>query len=332
MMILMMMMLLLMMMIICFCVFAQGTSTVAWVKYLSVVHDGEKFLLFYGRSGLPRPPTVDPCGLSLATSLDGIKWADELVFKTDNPRCATFQPGSSTLPSYNAVTLTNFGIWGDGELCVTFDRHEPERWRYKMGYQCHRMQICLAYSEDGRVWSAYDDGKPVFGRGSDTYLCVHHLSNSTYVLYGRAEVSTDVGWREIRGVNVASGELDFEKDRQKRHASQQQAEQQVGGTSAKTASTDSSAAEDSAQIEEMDGRDWSEAPEIEGTTYPMSLVSTWYLDGEGKLERYSRQIYSLSISRTLYNNNGRDNLYVGIAQVLEYPKVTNVDLFILIYL
>lgn len=77
------------------------------------------------------------------------------------------------------------------------------------------MEICVAYSDDGKVWRAYNDGKPVFMRGADTYLCLQHTKGSTYVIYGRSEFSTELSWREIRGVNVASGELNFAKDAQR---------------------------------------------------------------------------------------------------------------------
>jgi hypothetical protein len=45
-----------------------------------------------------------------------------------------------------------------GEICVTYHPADDSRWRFKIGYQCGRMEVCVGYSADGLKWDAYDQG------------------------------------------------------------------------------------------------------------------------------------------------------------------------------
>ena len=49
-------------------------------------------------------------------------------------------------------------------------------------------------------------------------------------------------------------------------------------------------------------------------------LASWYFDRLGKAERFQRHIYSLSVATDLFANTG---LHIGIANVLEWPKVPN---------
>jgi hypothetical protein len=184
------------------------------------------------------------------------------------------------------------------------------------------MEICIAYSADALVWYAYDDGDPVFYRGSDTYLCIGHAGEHSreYFLYSRAEISTDIGWREVRGVNTAKGELFFEKDHEK--ASQgtpsptPPLQEQAKRLAVKRFEEAEGHAEDPGKITPLPWLSMP-APERSRSDYPFKLLQSWYLDKEGKTERYRRQVYSFSVQQ----HNG---VYIGLAQVIEFPKELDV--------
>jgi hypothetical protein len=142
------------------------------------------------------------------------------------------------------------------------------------------MEVCIAYSHDGRLWHSYNNNEPAFSRGSDSYLCVHHVANSTYDLFGRAELSTDIGWREIRGVNMARGELHFAEDIRRR----------VEGTRSPTPAMTTWRDWPGSHARE-DKEEWGSRAPQKAWKYPLVLQRSFHLDGQGALERYRRQIY-----------------------------------------
>jgi hypothetical protein len=243
-------------------------------KYMSVVHDGARYLLYVPDFPLPEAPQSDSCAISLATSVDGIKWAAEPSLHDSG--CG--REGKQQ----HAVTLTDFGIYTDGEFCVTHHPTDGGGYRFKMGYQCGVMEVCVAYSHDGRRWHSYNNNRPVFGRGSDTYLCIHHVANVTYTLFGRAELTTDVGWREIRGVNMATGELRFDQDIARRELA-------ALGTQSPTPLATTWREWRGSKVRE-EKEEWGSRPPLQ-QQYPLALVKQFHLDGQGKLERYRRQLY-----------------------------------------
>jgi hypothetical protein len=300
-------------------------------KYFSVVFNGEEFLLYHsaGRTAvdgmqseklpmLKDPPESDRCGISIARSKDGAWW-EYLPEEKYSSFCKTRDGGG-----YNAVNLEGYGVSADGEFCVTYHSRDDKRWRYKMGYQCGVNQICVAYSADGLSFRAYNT--PVFSRAADTYNCLVHVEGSMYTLNGsmytgsmytlfsRAEIGTDTAWREIRGVNVASGKLDFEKDLRlygKPGSSPAPTPAATWSPEDKARNELEGIADD---VRPQDGeRDWigAKAPSI---SYPLQLVQQIYLDAQGKLERYRRQVYSFVVDRS------DDDIFTGIMQLVEFPK------------
>ena len=67
------------------------------------------------------------------------------------------------------------------------------------------------------------------------------------------------------------------------------------------------------QVAELDRR-FAEIPSASTPTGIQSRPTEWYLDRLGKLERYRRQIYSLTLTRHT------PQLWLGLLTVIEWPK------------
>jgi hypothetical protein len=76
----------------------------------------------------------------------------------------------------------------------------------------HNYKFCVAYSADGNIWYSYKEGAPIFSRTTDAYNCVYRVRETVYRAVSREEYSTEIAWREVRGVHVAEGVLDFAAD------------------------------------------------------------------------------------------------------------------------
>jgi hypothetical protein len=108
-------------------------------KYMSVVHDGEQFMMYIPDFPLPNAPQSDSCAISLATSVDGVHWRAEpgLPGSTCSSRASTrhqWQANAyiTSKQRPHAVTLSHFGIYTDAEFCVTHHPLDSPEWRFKM--------------------------------------------------------------------------------------------------------------------------------------------------------------------------------------------------------
>ena len=115
-----------------------------------------------------------------------------------------FGPSEKFAPEFrgkrnNLISLDG----GSGKLqsvTVQFDNHEKDpQWTYKLLYQCG-VGVCLAASGDGLSFTSWNDGKPITGRGADTYNALTYDTDlAAYILYSRRDYETKHGWRDIRG-------------------------------------------------------------------------------------------------------------------------------------
>ena len=169
--------------------------------YGSVLHDGEKFRMWYSPWRF---------AIAYAESTDGVNWQkpelglyDFSVERANNDTQmdgnSGFYPRADADPNYTGTDNNIVGIFGDG-FTAYLDPHEtdPDH-RYKAAYG-HMTQISavLAHSPDGISWTPYNNGQPVTGRASDSYNQVVWDENAnTYRLYTRSEFN--VGDIEVRG-------------------------------------------------------------------------------------------------------------------------------------
>ncbi len=118
----------------------------------SVLHDGRKFRMWYGMNEDSRG-----AWLGYAESEDGLHWTKPNLGLQEHQ-------GSKN------NNIVNIGE-GMGHMCY-LDPHETDpAHKYKAAYGPAKPPYgaCLAHSSDGFHWTAYNDGRPVTHRASDTY-------------------------------------------------------------------------------------------------------------------------------------------------------------------
>jgi hypothetical protein len=85
--------------------------------YISVVHDGAKFVMFYPSFHLPEKPKSCSCGIAMATSVDGFQW--ERPALAAGPWAELACDAKTREEHPNAVHMMNFGVFEDAEVCIT---------------------------------------------------------------------------------------------------------------------------------------------------------------------------------------------------------------------
>jgi len=258
--------------------------------YGSAVHDGSRFQIWLG-NWVPY----------FSSSIDGLHWLP----LQELPPWVGYKPpphGDTELPPDNSARVPT-------NLCVTLDgpraadgETDNSTYRYKMGFHCGNYtgweSTCLAHSPDGINWTPYHGKRhcgPACKWAADTTNCLFwypgavggndtkRVAGPSYRLINRRNYGTPAAWREVRGVRVSAAVSNSDEDLGKQKK-------------------DKSRENDPALLESFDE------------------ISSWYFDRLGKGERFQRQMYSLSISTDIYSSTG---LHLGIATVLEWPKVPN---------
>ena len=188
---------------------------------VSVTYDGHLFKMWYRCSWFL---------WGFAQSTDGIKWQKPLLGLIDLDRHLLRGDGSGYMDhnkslhwdldgkqgqSYwweprfrgtrNNLISIDGGLKRTAALTVTLDQSEPLEWQYKMLYECHSAQVCLATSADGYSFVSRNGGAEIIGRASDTYNTLYwDPQHRRYLLNSRREFSTSNGWRDVRGHRVMS--------------------------------------------------------------------------------------------------------------------------------
>jgi len=169
--------------------------------YGTVLHDGEKFRMWYNPWRF---------AVAYAESTDGLHWQKPSLglydFSVERANRETqfdhnsgFFPRADADADYRGATNNIVGVFGDGFTCY-LDPHESDpAHRYKACYgHPRKIRACLAHSADGLDWTMYNGGEPVTGRASDSYnQIIWDERARTYRLFTRNDFGE--GEIEVRG-------------------------------------------------------------------------------------------------------------------------------------
>lgn len=231
------------------------------------------------KPGAKSDPTGDEHEIQMRYSTDGITgWSS---------------PASITMPG---VT-----VWRQFTVGAQLDTRDRDRPLFVSGFEGHGGEACIALSKDGINWrnvypqlhdpntyiryaarTCPTNAAPgayisIFGRAADASVVpVYDAAQDRDLLWFRKDFGSNSGWREIRGVQVV------------------QPTQHPTGTPIRFADIQSAV----------------------DRNITAKRLTSWYLDRLGKMERFRRQIYSLSL--TPYGTG----LWIGLMTVVEWAKDT----------
>jgi len=169
--------------------------------YGTVLHDGEKFRMWYNPWRF---------AVAYAESTDGLNWEkpelglydfslERANKETQFDHNSGFYPREDADSGYRGKANNIIGVFGDGFTCY-LDPHESDpAHRYKACYgHPRKICACLAHSSDGIHWTPYNRGEPVTGRASDSYnQIIWDERAKTYRLFTRKDFGQ--GDIEVRG-------------------------------------------------------------------------------------------------------------------------------------